>query len=169
MKCGSKATRSNAPCGYALEVCPYPSHANDSSAPGRHGVDAARGEGGASGRASRTPAEGKPAPETQAREVPAAVAGHDLRQLAWWTAGSLIDGTLEARDVSAMCTLIRTLHALGPEPEDEDAVLAEIELRGVVMNGFPPRNEEEWALAAKVFDADAIREFHRWEAEGRGW
>ena len=68
-----------------------------------------------------------------------------------------------------MCTLIRTLHALGPEPEDEDAVLAEIELRGVVMNGFPPRNEEEWALAAKVFDADAIREFHRWEAEGRGW
>ena len=81
----------------------------------------------------------------------------------------LVDGALDARDVSAMSTLIRTLHALGPAPEDEDAVLAEIELRGVVMNGFPPRNEEEWALAAKVFDADAIREFHRWEAEGRGW
>lgn len=109
-------------------------------------------------------------PATSApRELPEAVTARDLRELAWWTAGALVAGTLDARDVSAMSTLIRTLHALGPEPEDEDAVLAEIELRGVVMNGFPPRNEEEWALAERVFDAEAITEFHRWEAEGRGW
>ena len=64
---------------------------------------------------------------------------------------------------------IHIFHDLPMSTEDEDDVLAEIELRGVVMNGFPPRNDEEWELAKKVFDADAITEFHRWEAAGRGW
>lgn len=109
------------------------------------------------------------APAQPARALPEAVAARSVRQLAWWTIGALIEGTLEARDVTALCTLIRTLHTLGPEPEDQQAILAEVELRGVVMNGFPPRNDEEWALAERVFDADAIAEFHRWEAVGHGW
>lgn len=93
----------------------------------------------------------------------------DLRGLAWWAVEALLSGAVGGRDIATLCTLIRVLHSLGPEPEDEDEILAEVELRGVVMNGFPPRNAEEWALAERVFDADAIAEFHRWEAEGRGW
>lgn len=162
MKCGSKSTRSKAPCGYELEQCPYANHAHDSADPEQHGSS----NGGRTEGDPRTP--GAEA-ERPARVVPESVAGRDVRQLAWWTIGALIDGSLEARDVTALCTLIRTLHTLGPEPEDEQAILAEIELRGVVMNGFPPRNDEEWALAARVFDADAIAEFHRWEAVGHGW
>lgn len=162
MKCGSKETKSKAPCGYEIEKCPYARHSGDSAAPERHGAGTRQQSGGVG-----------ETPETAAgpavSERPEAVAERDLRDLAWWTAGALVDGTMEARDVSAMCTLIRTLHALGPEPEDQEAVLKEIELRGVVMNGFPPRNEEEWALAEQVFDADAIAEFHRWEATGHGW
>ena len=163
MKCGSKSTRSNAPCGYELQQCPYAGHAGDSADPERHGS----GPGERTGGQSRPPV---PEPERPpVRAVPEAVAGRNLRQLAWWTIGALIDGSLEARDVAALCTLIRTLHTLGPEPEEEEAILAEIELRGVVMNGFPPRNDEEWALAERVFDADALAEFHRWEATGHGW
>ena len=166
MKCDSTSTRSKTPCGYTLEQCPYGSHALDSSDPARHG------SGRGSGRGERTVDEPQllgPAPEQPVRALPEAVAARDVRQLAWWTIGALIDGSLEARDVAALCTLIRTLHTLGPEPEEEEAILAEIELRGVVMNGFPPRNDEEWALAERVFDADALAEFHRWEATGHGW
>lgn len=169
MKCGSQATKSKAPCGYALENCPYDGHARDSSAPDRHGLKARQPERDAAVGAVHPNSIREPDPGAPERAMPEAVAERDLRDLAWWTAGALIDGTMEARDVSAMCTLIRTLHALGPEPEDQEAVLKEIELRGVVMNGFPPRNEEEWALAEQVFDADAIAEFHRWEATGHGW
>ena len=64
---------------------------------------------------------------------------------------------------------LRSLDAMGDLPEDQERVLKEIELRGVVMNGFPPRNEEEWALAREVFDDDAIAEFERWIATGHGW
>ena len=56
-----------------------------------------------------------------------------------------------------------------PPPEDEDEILAEVELRGVVMNGFAPRNPEEWALARKVFDDTAIEEFTRWVRLGLSW
>jgi hypothetical protein len=61
---------------------------------------------------------------------------------------------------------IRSLVAvrkLGPEPIDEDEALAEVELRGRLMHGQPPRDPEEWALAARRFDETAIREFRRWE------
>ncbi len=161
MKCGSKATKSKKPCGYDIANCPYASHASDSAAPARHGAILI-------GNASET-AQPDGAAEPPTRGVPEAVAGRDLRQMAWWTAGALIDGTMEARDVSAMCTLIRTLQALGPEPGDREMILRQVELRGVVMNGFPPRDEDEWALAERVFDADAIAEFHRWDETGHGW
>lgn len=117
--------------------------------------------------------EGVPTPPavevSPSGEAPVAVANRDLRALAWWAVGALLTGALPGRETSALCTLIRVLHALGPEPEDEQVLLAEVELRGVVMNGFPPRDDEEWELARRVFDADAIEEFHRWEREGKGW
>ena len=82
--------------------------------------------------------------------VPTTTRGGNLRAIRWLRA-------------------LRNFHDLPISQEDEDDILAEIELRGVVMNGLPPRNDEEWALAQKVFDADAIREFHRWEEVGHGW
>lgn len=81
----------------------------------------------------------------------------------------LTAGALTPLEAIRWLRAIRMFHELPMSTEDEDEMLAEIELRGVVMNGFPPRNEEEWELARKVFDAEAITEFHRWEAEGRGW
>lgn len=34
------------------------------------------------------------------------------------------------------------------------------------MNGIQPRTAEEWELAAKVFDDDALSEFRRWPVTG---
>lgn len=88
----------------------------------------------------------------------------DLRGLAWWAAEHLLNGTLPTANVTALNGLMRVLIALGDDPSDEADVLAEIELRGIIMHGMPPRDEEEWALAERVFDADAIAEFRRWDS-----
>ncbi|MBA4180311.1 MAG: hypothetical protein C0506_06960 [Anaerolinea sp.] len=162
MRCASPLTRTGRPCGYALEECPYPAHGPGSADPALHGRAALN-------RPSQVAAAAQTATGGGAGEPPAPVVNRDLRALAWWAAGALLTGAVPGREISALCTLIRVLHALGPEPDDEQEVLAELELRGVVMNGFPPRNEEEWALAERVFDADAIEEFRRWEREGKGW
>lgn len=61
---------------------------------------------------------------------------------------------------------MRVLATLGPEPLAEEESLREIELRGLLMNGIPPRTPDEWELAAKVFDDEALSEFRRWPVTG---
>ncbi len=89
--------------------------------------------------------------------------GRDLRGLGWW----LVEGTLRqrvgAREASVVASLLRTLAALGPDEGDTEDALREVELRGVLMHGMPPRTPEEWARAARIFDDDALAEFRRWE------
>lgn len=92
-----------------------------------------------------------------------------LKPIAESVITKLTGGAITPLEAIRWLRALRNFHDLPISQEDEDEVLAEIELRGVVMNGFPPRNDEEWALAAKVFDADAIREFRRWEEVGHGW
>jgi len=94
---------------------------------------------------------------------------NSLKPIAESVLTKLTDGAITPLEAIRWFRAIRNFHELPISQEDENEVLAEVELRGVVMNGFPPRNDEEWALAEKVFDADAIREFHRWEEVGHGW
>ena len=110
-----------------------------------------------------------PAPPAEDLEPKVTRTFKDPRLLGQIVVERVLDESASPIQAARLIRTLRALHSMGNTPEDEDAVLAEIELRGVVMNGFPPRNEEEWDLARKVFDADAITEFHRWEAEGRGW
>ena len=58
---------------------------------------------------------------------------------------------------------VTQLHAMGEAPMDQELALREIALRGRIMNGEPPRDDEEWALAEQVFNEPALMEFHRWE------
>ena len=94
--------------------------------------------------------------------MPPLATEHDVRALAWWLVEQTVKGTIEMNRASVLGTLLRTLAALGPAPADEDEALAEVELRGVLMNGMPPRDDEEWTLAARIFDDDALAEFRRW-------
>jgi hypothetical protein len=52
---------------------------------------------------------------------------------------------------------------LGLEPYDEKEALREVELRGRLMHGQPPRDPEEWAFARERFDDNAMAEFERWQ------
>ncbi|MBA4181964.1 MAG: hypothetical protein C0506_15340 [Anaerolinea sp.] len=83
-------------------------------------------------------------------------------------AEQVAEGTASPLQASRLIRSLSVVESL-PGEEEEEEILAEVELRGVVANGFPPRNEEEWLLAIKVFDSEAIEEFVRWERCGSGW
>ena len=102
------------------------------------------------------------------RELPAAFHEHDPRELSWWVIGEVIGGTLEASRASVAAALLRLLHLLGPDAISDEEAWQEVELRGRIMHGQPPRSPEEWARVALLYDDEALEEFRRWEAELRG-
>lgn len=142
-RCGAK-TQKGTPCGWAAAECPH--HRRD-------------------GRPSRRPERGAdhvPAAPPAKAEFPW-LAAHDLRGLGWWLIEQVLLQELETGRASVVANLVRTLAALGPAPEEESAALREVELRGRLMHGLPPRTPEEWARAEAVFDDAALAEFRRWE------
>ena len=48
------------------------------------------------------------------------------------------------------------------DPVDEERALKEVELRGRLMYGMPPHNDEAWDLARECFTDEALGEFVRW-------
>lgn len=96
--------------------------------------------------------------------APPTVDGRDLHAVSWWVLERLLHDEIDPRRASAMRAMVRTIAQLGPEERDRQEQLREAQLRGLVMHGIPPRTPEEWALAERVFDDDALAELHRWEA-----
>ncbi len=75
------------------------------------------------------------------------------------------DAWLDARAAQAIATAARILVNLGPAPPELEDAARETALRGRIMHGMAPRDPEQWALAATLYDDDALDEFHRWERE----
>jgi hypothetical protein len=92
----------------------------------------------------------------------------DLRGLAWWLAEAALSGRVQPREAAVLGTLIRVLAALGPSDSDEEEALREIELRGLIAQGIAPRTDAEWALAAALFDDDALAELRHWPRDAEG-
>ena len=87
----------------------------------------------------------------------------DLRAVGWLVLERLFTTEFEPGRASAAATVIRALTALGDSPADEDEQLGTIELHGMLMNGFQPRDDDEWALAERVFGQERMAEFRRWQ------
>ncbi|MGI8925144.1 MAG: hypothetical protein ACR2HN_00690, partial [Tepidiformaceae bacterium] len=88
----------------------------------------------------------------------------------WWLIAHVIRGDLAPPIAANVNATMRVLLGLGPEALAQEEALRRVELLGVVMNGVPPRNDEEWELARSLFDEDALAEFARWEPMGHpGW
>jgi len=103
--------------------------------------------------------------------LPRAVRERDVRGLAWWLMELLVSREDPAANAQALTAVLRVLAGLGPEPRQEEDALAEVELRGLLMHGVPPRTPGEWARAAELFSPEALREIARWEgllAAGEG-
>jgi len=97
-------------------------------------------------------------------EIPEAIARRDVRKSVWWLTEQLVLGTISSSRALALSRLLHTAAQMGPDELDEEQILREIELRGILMHGIPPRDDEEWELAKTIFDDDAIAEFKRWSA-----
>lgn len=116
--------------------------------------------------ASREEAAGDGLPvaerEEPRQEASALPGGRDLRELGWWIIENTVSSGLTTQQASVVASVMRVLVALGPAPEDEETRLRAIELQAHLMHGFPPRSEEEWELAAQLYDDSALQEFGRW-------
>mgnify|MGYP001310935387 FL=1 len=87
----------------------------------------------------------------------------DLRKVGWLVLERIFFAEMDASAASAASSVIRVLTALGDSPESEDEQLEEIELRGMLMNGFQPRDDRQWELAERLFGETALDEFRRWQ------
>lgn len=162
-RCNSTATKTRRPCQRPLWRCNIPRHVAWRAAMAAKGAPDASPAAPdppvpvATPAASSQPDQNAWTPEEQPWH-----ASRDLRVLGWWVIDRLVSGALEARQAAVIGNLVRTLAALGPGAIATEQALREVELRGVLMYGIPPRTPEEWELAASIFDADALAEFRRW-------
>lgn len=97
----------------------------------------------------------------RALPVPSAVTERDLRKFSWWLAAKVLRAELEPQRASVLATLVRVLASLGPDPMSEREALAEVELRGLLMHGIPPKNAEQWARAEAIFAPETLAEIER--------
>lgn len=103
---------------------------------------------------------------TAARD--AAIAERDLRALGWWLIDGVLAAGLEPQRASVTVRIMSLLERLGPGTHDGDDALREVVLRGLVMAGIPPRTPDEWAIAERVFDDEALAEIRRWALSFEG-
>jgi hypothetical protein len=138
--CGAR-TRTGDPCQFEAAKCPHEAHA------------ARRAEARNAGEAEpRAPID-----------LPGALDDRNLRGMGWWLVRAVLDGQVETARATVVSATLRLLASLGPEPLEEEEALRQVELRGRLMHGRPPRDAEEWALAERTFSAQALEEFRRWE------
>jgi hypothetical protein len=45
---------------------------------------------------------------------------------------------------------------------DRERALRELVVLGGVLNGLPPATEEEWAIAAELYEPEVLERLHRW-------
>lgn len=138
------------PCPWPLERCPVEAHSKWRA--GHREGDSA-------------PDPGPVHAASPAAAAPEGLRERDLRVLAWWLIAGVLSETVDTRQASVVAGLIRTLVALGPAGASEEEALREVELRGRLMHGLPPRDEDEWARAEAAFTPDALAEFRRWGGE----
>lgn len=136
------------PCPWPVAECPVPAHAEWRVRTGQ--------------ACHSSPPEAPAADDRPTPEKPGWLEGKDLRSLGWWLIERVLLGQFETQRASVAASLMRTLAALGPEEASEEEALREVELRGRLMHGLPPRTEEEWARAQEAFDEGSLAEFRRW-------
>ena len=154
-RCGAM-TQKGTPCQWPLSRCDIPGHDR-----WREAKAAAK---------TAAPAEPVESSLPSRPPLPEAVSRHDIPGVAWWALSGLVSGALASSDVAVLASLLRVLLAAGSTGLDDEAALQEVELRGLLMHGIPPRNDAEWEVLESTFSPEAVAEVRRWrrllEADG---
>ncbi len=148
--CGAP-TRTGTPCKWPRSQCPHAWH---------------RGHGRAAKSPRPAPAY-EPTPAGVAPPVPSAVLdARDLHGLGWWLVRETLGGNVDRGTASVVVSAMRILANLDAPPADTAALQQETELRARLMHGLPPRTDDEWALAGRLFTDEAVEEMRRWDEPG---
>ncbi len=135
-RCGHP-TRAGGACRWPRNECPH--HRNRKAVPAQTAPE---------------PADRETEPVQRPRE-------RDLRELGWWLVDQVLAGRVGREQATGVASVMRVLAGLGPDAGDTDAALAEVELRGRIAYGLPPRDTDEWALARERFTEEALQELAR--------
>jgi hypothetical protein len=85
----------------------------------------------------------------------------EVRNLLIEAARALVQLNGSPAQIGRIMRAVHLLQQLPPTPEEEDRILREVALRGLIMSGLTPRNDDEWALAREVFDDQTIQDIER--------
>jgi hypothetical protein len=96
-----------------------------------------------------------PAPR---RFAPDAVADRNLADLGWWTIATVLTGELETPRASIVATLMRVLASLDDYGDAGDYGIERTAVESRLANGLLPRNDHEWAAAARIVDDETMAE-----------
>ena len=102
-----------------------------------------------------------PVPMRGPGDPPQAIVERQLQAVGWWLLDELAAGRIDPRRASVMASVMRVVATAPEDHLSEEEALRETELRGRIMYGLPPRDEEERALAESIFSAEALADIDR--------
>ena len=101
-----------------------------------------------------------PTPPTNAELE--ALASRNLRDFTWYA----LEGVLRAlgweRGGAVIASLIRALIAQGEDKMDLSEASAIAVVNGLMVHGIPPRNEEEWEVAGRIYEPKIVELLKTW-------
>jgi hypothetical protein len=86
----------------------------------------------------------------------------DLRTVAWRFLAAIRHDRDYIKLAAPAASMMRVILALGEEPEDRAAAIAETDVIGSVLHGMAPRTAAQWAIAESVYDAATIEDLRHW-------
>jgi hypothetical protein len=96
------------------------------------------------------------------------IAERDIAETGWAVLEALTRGEIDQRAVGVVASVLRVLLTAGSSSIANEDALREVELRGLLMHGIPPRNDAEWSLMRATFSPEAVAEARRWRPLAEG-
>ncbi len=86
----------------------------------------------------------------------------DLRTVAWRFLSEIRHAPEFLKLSAPAASMMRVIFALGDEPEDRAAAIAETAVIGSILHGIAPRDEDQWAIAERIYDDATLDDLRHW-------
>ncbi len=88
---------------------------------------------------------------------------HDLRNVAWYFLSEIRHSSDFLKYSAPAASMMRVILAQGDEPQDRATALAETAVIGSILHGIAPRDEEQWAIAERLYDEATLEDLRHWD------
>ncbi|MBK7329327.1 MAG: hypothetical protein IPI85_09665 [Dehalococcoidia bacterium] len=87
---------------------------------------------------------------------------HDLRRAVWAYLSELRHSADFVKLAAPAASMMRVILALGDEPGDRAAAIAESAVLGGILHGIAPRDGAGWTVAEQHFDEKTLEDLRHW-------